>query len=113
MELRVGNRYRLGRKIGSGSFGDIYLGKEGGSLGDEGGRFWGSVEKAGRQAAVGAARCRARFQPRRGWAGAAPGTSFHPGWSSGCVAVPETPFGMKYVARGTATAISCLVDIMS
>nr|QLJ57721.1 casein kinase 1.1 [Laodelphax striatellus] len=26
MELRVGNRYRLGRKIGSGSFGDIYLG---------------------------------------------------------------------------------------
>jgi len=27
MELRVGNRYRLGRKIGSGSFGDIYLGK--------------------------------------------------------------------------------------
>lgn len=33
MELRVGNRYRLGRKIGSGSFGDIYLGKEGGLLG--------------------------------------------------------------------------------
>lgn len=27
MELRVGNRYRLGRKIGSGSFGDIYLGE--------------------------------------------------------------------------------------
>lgn len=26
-ELRVGNKYRLGRKIGSGSFGDIYLGK--------------------------------------------------------------------------------------
>lgn len=26
MELRVGNRFRLGRKIGSGSFGDIYLG---------------------------------------------------------------------------------------
>jgi serine/threonine protein kinase len=26
MELRVGKRYRLGRKIGSGSFGDIYLG---------------------------------------------------------------------------------------
>jgi len=26
MELRVGNRYRLGRKIGSGSFGDIYFG---------------------------------------------------------------------------------------
>ncbi|KAK0168169.1 hypothetical protein PV327_001995 [Microctonus hyperodae] len=26
MELRVGSRYRLGRKIGSGSFGDIYLG---------------------------------------------------------------------------------------
>ena len=29
MELRVGNKYRLGRKIGSGSFGDIYLGKSG------------------------------------------------------------------------------------
>lgn len=28
MELRVGNKYRLGRKIGSGSFGDIYLGKK-------------------------------------------------------------------------------------
>jgi len=26
VELRVGNKYRLGRKIGSGSFGDIYLG---------------------------------------------------------------------------------------
>mmetsp|Transcript_1513 Transcript_1513/g.2050 ORF Transcript_1513/g.2050 Transcript_1513/m.2050 type:complete len:463 (-) Transcript_1513:349-1737(-) len=26
MELRVGKKYRLGRKIGSGSFGDIYLG---------------------------------------------------------------------------------------
>lgn len=27
MELRVGGKYRLGRKIGSGSFGDIYLGE--------------------------------------------------------------------------------------
>ncbi|GMR62386.1 hypothetical protein PMAYCL1PPCAC_32581 [Pristionchus mayeri] len=27
MELRVGQKYRLGRKIGSGSFGDIYLGQ--------------------------------------------------------------------------------------
>jgi serine/threonine protein kinase len=26
MELRVGHKYRLGRKIGSGSFGDIFLG---------------------------------------------------------------------------------------
>lgn len=26
-DLRVGNKYRIGRKIGSGSFGDIYLGK--------------------------------------------------------------------------------------
>ena len=26
MELRVGQKYRLGKKIGSGSFGDIYLG---------------------------------------------------------------------------------------
>jgi casein kinase I family protein HRR25 len=27
IDLRVGNKYRIGRKIGSGSFGDIYLGK--------------------------------------------------------------------------------------
>jgi len=27
-DLRVGNKYRIGRKIGSGSFGDIYLGKK-------------------------------------------------------------------------------------
>ena len=26
MDLRVGKKYRIGRKIGSGSFGDIYLG---------------------------------------------------------------------------------------
>ena len=26
MELRVGSKFRLGRKIGAGSFGDIYLG---------------------------------------------------------------------------------------
>lgn len=25
-EIRVANRYRLGKKIGAGSFGDIYLG---------------------------------------------------------------------------------------
>lgn len=28
MELRVGGKYRLGRKIGGGSFGDIFLGKQ-------------------------------------------------------------------------------------
>jgi hypothetical protein len=28
MELRVGNKFRLGRKIGSGSFGDIYIGEK-------------------------------------------------------------------------------------
>ena len=38
MELRVGNKYRLGRKIGSGSFGDIYLGTNI-SSGEEGGTF--------------------------------------------------------------------------
>lgn len=27
IELRIGNKYRVGRKIGSGSFGDIYLGE--------------------------------------------------------------------------------------
>jgi hypothetical protein len=26
MEIRVGNKYKLGRKIGAGSFGEIYLG---------------------------------------------------------------------------------------
>lgn len=26
MELRVGGKYRLGKKIGAGSFGDIFLG---------------------------------------------------------------------------------------
>lgn len=26
MEPRVGNKFRLGRKIGNGSFGEIYLG---------------------------------------------------------------------------------------
>lgn len=26
MELRIGRKFRIGRKIGSGSFGDIYLG---------------------------------------------------------------------------------------
>ena len=31
LELRVGNKYRLGRKVGSGSFGDIYLGAGSGS----------------------------------------------------------------------------------
>lgn len=26
MDLRVANKFRIGRKIGAGSFGDIYLG---------------------------------------------------------------------------------------
>lgn len=26
MEARVGNKFRLGRKIGNGSFGEIYIG---------------------------------------------------------------------------------------
>lgn len=28
MDLRVANKFRIGRKIGAGSFGDIYLGKQ-------------------------------------------------------------------------------------
>ena len=28
MDIRIANKYRLGRKIGGGSFGDIYLGKQ-------------------------------------------------------------------------------------
>lgn len=28
MELRVGTKYRIGRKIGFGSFGDIYIGTD-------------------------------------------------------------------------------------
>ena len=32
MELRVGGKYRLGRKISSGLFGDIYLGKSASKL---------------------------------------------------------------------------------
>jgi hypothetical protein len=27
LDIRIAGRYRLGRKIGSGSFGDIYLGR--------------------------------------------------------------------------------------
>ena len=29
LDIRIAGRYRLGRKIGSGSFGDIYLGRQG------------------------------------------------------------------------------------
>ena len=28
MDIRIANKYRLGRKIGGGSFGDLYLGKK-------------------------------------------------------------------------------------
>jgi hypothetical protein len=28
MDIRIANKYRLGRKIGGGSFGDIYVGKK-------------------------------------------------------------------------------------
>ena len=28
MDIRIAGKYKLGRKIGSGSFGDIYLGRE-------------------------------------------------------------------------------------
>ena len=32
MDIRIANKYRLGRKIGGGSFGDLYLGKKSCSL---------------------------------------------------------------------------------
>ena len=28
MDIRIANKYRLGRKIGGGSFGDLYLGAD-------------------------------------------------------------------------------------
>ena len=28
LDIRIAGRYKLGRKIGSGSFGDIYLGEQ-------------------------------------------------------------------------------------
>ena len=48
MELRVGNKYRLGRKIGSGSFGDIYLGTNI-SSGEEGGTLKELVNRKRKQ----------------------------------------------------------------
>ena len=53
MELRVGGKYRLGRKIGSGSFGDIYLGEWGGmmisGIGGEGRERGGVGGRVGRE----------------------------------------------------------------
>ena len=40
IELRIGNKYRVGRKIGSGSFGDIYLGTETNELETDRRRRW-------------------------------------------------------------------------
>ncbi|RZS11712.1 hypothetical protein BHM03_00043078, partial [Ensete ventricosum] len=36
MEPRVGNKFRLGRKIGSGSFGEIYLGMQNSKISSSG-----------------------------------------------------------------------------
>lgn len=101
MELRVGNRYRLGRKIGSGSFGDIYLGKEGGSRGmyPVGLRHYGERWGPGRDGRRSLTSPLGEVGP-----GAAPETSFHPSWSSGCAAVQEKPFDTKHLARGTAVS---------
>lgn len=84
MELRVGNRYRLGRKIGSGSFGDIYLGEEGGSPGTCLGDLW-------RASGAGPGWALVALLPvltaRRDELGATPGSSFHPRKSSGYAGV--------------------------
>lgn len=70
MELRVGNRYRLGRKIGSGSFGDIYLGEAGRAPG------WG---RRGPRSGPWSPGCRQRPLGKRGEGGSAgPGD----GWSA-------------------------------
>lgn len=100
MELRVGNRYRLGRKIGSGSFGDIYLGKERGSLGTYlggvRGERWG---RAGR-------RSRARSRPL----GSDPRGLVSPWRSSGSAARRERATGASCLAASTAR---CFLRIMS
>ena len=59
-ELRVGNKYRLGRKIGSGSFGDIYLGERW----TERGEVVANAQASARAAA--AALCLARLPAARG-----------------------------------------------
>lgn len=84
MELRVGNRYRLGRKIGSGSFGDIYLGKEGGSLGTCLGDLWRS---SGAEPGWALLALLPVLTAGRDELGATPGSSFHPRKSSGCAGV--------------------------
>lgn len=104
MELRVGNRYRLGRKIGSGSFGDIYLGKERGSLGSypagcEGGVCGGRPGRGGR-------RSRARSRP----SGSDPRALTSPWWSSGSAARREMATGASCLAASTAR---CFLHIMS
>ena len=54
MELIVGSKYRLGRKIGSGSFGDIYLGECGrGAVGGGEKDGWEGAREGQRLEAVG------------------------------------------------------------
>ena len=67
LELRVGNKYRLGRKIGSGSFGDIYLGaREAREREDAGVRE--NVGRDAREDDVDALFERARARERARWA---------------------------------------------
>lgn len=40
MDIRIANKYRLGRKIGGGSFGDIYLGEFFLEIAAGGGRYF-------------------------------------------------------------------------
>lgn len=91
-ELRVGNKYRLGRKIGSGSFGDIYLGERGGEERGRGGQCSSLGTRRGRRLVPSPARPSARTT---GWAARSDGPACWArpdGVQAGLPAGPDTPF---------------------